>query len=102
MFKEELNVEDKPLEKDEYIMTVRVRDYDKQLIKLIAYIRALAGPGHSFVVDVDPDMRENSKKFSMDGDGSFNIQSIKMNGVEVSLQDNKLIVKESLWMEKQS
>lgn len=94
-------MEDKPLEHDEYIMTVRVRDYDKQLIKLVAYIRALAGPGHSFNVDVDPDMRENNKKFGMDGDGSFSIQSIKMNGVEVTFQDGKLMVKESLWMEIQ-
>ena len=96
-------MEDKPLEKDEYIMTVKVRDYDHQLIKLVSYIRALAGPGHSFVVDVDPDMKENSKKFSMDGDGSFNIQSIKMNGVEIKIEDGKLMVKENLlWMEQQS
>lgn len=94
-------MEDKPLEKDEYIMTVRVRDYDHQLIKMVSYIRALASPGHSFIVDVDPDMRENSKKFSMDGDGSFNIQSIKMNGVEVALKDGDLVVKEYLkWIQK--
>lgn len=89
-------MEDKPLEKDEYILTVRVRDYDKQLAKMITYIRALANPGHSFVVDVDPDMRENSKKFSMDGDGSFYIKTIQINGVNIKIKDGELIVEEYL------
>lgn len=72
-------------------LTIKLRDHDNQLVSMIDYIRALAGPGHSFIVDVDPEMRENKKTFSMDGDGSFYIQEVKMNGKKVKTEDGKLI-----------
>ncbi len=72
-------------------ITIKLRDYDNQLVQLIEYIRVLAGPGHSFIVDVDPDMRENKRTFSMDGDGAFFIKEIKMNGKKVEVKDGKLI-----------
>ena len=72
-------------------LVIKLRDPDNQLVQLIDYIGRLAGPGHSFIVDVDPDMRENKKTFSMDGDGSFMIKDIKMNGKKVEVKDGKLI-----------
>jgi hypothetical protein len=72
-------------------LVIKLRDHDNQLVQLIEYIRILAGPGHSFIVDVDPEMREHKKTFSMDGDGSFFIKDIKMNGKKVEVKDGKLI-----------
>lgn len=81
-------------------ITVKVRDPDNQLVKLISYIRALANPGHSFSVEVDPDSKENRKRFSMDGDGSFAIQEVMLNKVKVELKDDKIVVKEYLkWIQ---
>jgi len=72
-------------------ITVLLRDHDDQLVKMIDYIMHNAGPGHSFEVVVDPDMRENRKTFFMDGDGSFYIQELKKNGNKVKIKDDKLI-----------
>ncbi len=72
---------------------VLVRDHDHQLIKMIEHIRALAAPGHSFVVIVDPDASKNEGKetFSMDGDGSFFIKDIKMDGKKFEMKDGKIL-----------
>ena len=72
-------------------LVITLRDPDYQLVRLIEYIRVLAGPGHSFEVVVDPDMSENKKSFGMDGDGAFYIKDIKMNGKKVVIKDDKLI-----------
>ncbi len=74
-------------------LTIKLRDPDNQLVKMIDYIMHTANPGHSFEVVVDPDLREYTKKFFMDGDGSFRIWSVKMNGKEVKVKDDKLIEK---------
>jgi len=58
-------------------LIVRLRDPDNQLVRLIDYIGITSGPGHSFEVVVDPDMREHRKSFFIDGDGSFYIQELK-------------------------
>ena len=58
-------------------IVVLTNDQDKQLMGFLAYIRDLAGPGHSFSVVVDPDTKENTKKFFFDGDGAFRIKEIK-------------------------
>lgn len=81
-------------------ITVKVRDPDNQLIKLITYIKQLAGPGHSFSVIVDPDSSENRKSFGMDGDGSFAIQEVMLNKVKVKIEDDNIIMKEYLkWIQ---
>jgi hypothetical protein len=72
-------------------LTIKIRDPEYQLIKLIEYIRVVAGPGHSFDVVVDPDMREHRKSFFMDGDGSFFIREIKMNGKKLKVKDDKIV-----------
>ena len=72
-------------------ITIKLRDPDNQLVSLIEYIRILAGPGHSFEVVVDPDMREYKKSFFMDGDGSFNINDIKMNGKKLVVKNDKIV-----------
>ncbi len=74
-------------------LTIKLRDPDNQLVKMIDYIMHTANPGHSFGVVVDPDLREYTKKFFMDGDGSFHIWSVKMNGKEVTVKGDKLIEK---------
>lgn len=70
------------IESDEII--IKVRDPEKNLIKLIHHIDRLSGPGHSFGVDVDQEAgRKNGwKTFGIDGDGSFHIRSLKLNGKE--------------------
>jgi len=72
-------------------LTIKIRDPDYELVKLIEYIRVTAGPGHSFGVVVDPDMREHRKSFFIDGDGSFFIKDIMINGKKVKIKDEKLI-----------
>ena len=72
-------------------LTMKIRDPDMQLVKLIEYIRVTAGPGHSFDVVVDPDMSEYKKSFFMDGDGSFFIKDIKINSKKVKVVDDKVI-----------
>ena len=72
-------------------VTMNLIDPDSQLIFLIDYINRLSNPGHSFEVVVDPDMRENRKSFFIDGDGSFRIKDLKMNGKKVVVKNDKII-----------
>ena len=72
-------------------LTIKLRDPDYQLVRLIDYISRISAPGHSFEVVVDPDMRENRKSFGIDGDGSFYIKEFKMNGKSVKFKDGKII-----------
>lgn len=72
-------------------IVVKVRDPDNQLVKMIDHIMHSANIGHSFEVIVDPDLRERTKKFYMDGDGSFYIKEVKKNGKKVNVKDDKLI-----------
>ena len=72
-------------------ITIKVRDPDNQLVKMIDHIMHSANIGHSFEVIVDPDLRERTKKFYMDGDGSFYIKEVKKNGKKVNVKDDKLI-----------
>jgi hypothetical protein len=72
-------------------LTIKIRDPEYQLVKLIEYIRVTAGPGHSFDIVVDPDMREHRKSFFIDGDGSFFIKEFTMNGKKVKIKDDKLL-----------
>lgn len=72
-------------------LIIKVSDPENQLVKMIDYIMHTANIGHSFEVVVDPDMSEYTKKFYMDGDGSFYIKEIKKNGKKVKVKDDKLI-----------
>ncbi len=72
-------------------ITVRLRDHDDQMVKMIDYIMHTANIGHSFEVVVDPDMKEYRKKFYFDGDGSFYIKEVKKNGKKVKIKDDNLI-----------
>lgn len=55
-------------------------DSTGQLAELLNYIRHNGNGGHSFVIIVDPDLHENTKRFSWDGDGGDRIEEIKVNG----------------------
>ena len=72
---------------------VLVNDDEHQLIKMIEHIRKLSSPGHSFIAIVDPDAskEEGKETFSFDGDGSFYIKNIKMNGKKLEMKDGKII-----------
>lgn len=72
-------------------ITIKVKDPDNQLVKMIDHIMHSANIGHSFEVIVDPDLRERTKKFYMDGDGSFYIKEVRKNGKKVKVEDDKLI-----------
>ena len=76
---------------DKKEITMTIIDPDNQLISLIDYINILSGPGHSFEVVVDPDMREHKKSFYMDGDGAFSIKDLKMNGKKVVIKNDKIV-----------
>jgi len=69
--------------KDFVKIELLVRDPDNQLVKFLQKVRRHANPGHSFVVVVDPDLGKadgGSEKFSFDGDGSFFLKDIIVNG----------------------
>ena len=68
-------------------LIIKVSDPENQLVKMIDYIMHTANIGHSFEVVVDPDMSEYTKKFYMDGDGSFYIKEIKKNGKSLIIVD---------------
>ncbi len=72
-------------------ITVKVRDYEDQLVKMIDHIMRAANPGHSFEVIVDPDLRERTTKFYFDGDGAFYIKEVKKNGKKVNIKDEKIL-----------
>lgn len=57
-------------------IVLRVTDDDNSLAKMLAHIKHASEIGHSFTVVVDPDTREYTRKFGIDGDGSFRIHSI--------------------------
>jgi len=78
-------------DKDLTEITIKLNDPDNQLIRLIDHISKASAPGHSFDVVVDPDMSEYKKDFFIDGDGSFYIKELKMNGKKVKFEDDKLI-----------
>ncbi len=80
---------DKPMTKIEIL----VRDDEHQLVKMIEHIRKLSSPGHSFVVIVDPDAskEEGKETFSFDGDGSFYIKKVKMDGKNFELKDGRVV-----------
>lgn len=59
---------------------IDVEDDEDQLRKLLAYIKKNSETGHSFGVVVDPDDKELTKKFYIDGDGAFRIREIKVDG----------------------
>lgn len=59
---------------------IEVRDPENEFIEMLQRIGGAANVGHSFYVVVDPELESESKKFSIDGDGSFYMKSIKLNG----------------------
>lgn len=59
---------------------IELRDPDNSFIEMIKYIGGIANVGHSFEVIVDPDTSDTRKSFGIDGDGSFYLKSIKVNG----------------------
>jgi len=72
------------------VIEVLVRDDEHQLVKMIEHIRKLSSPGHSFEAVVDPSVTKNEGKesFYFDGDGSFYIKEIKMNGKKIKTIDD--------------
>ncbi len=70
---------------------IKVRDPDNQLVKMIDHIMHAANIGHSFEIIVDPELRERTKKFYMDGDGSFYIKEVRKNGKKVKVKDDNLL-----------
>ena len=60
---------------------IELRDPDNNLFNMLEYIKTAANVGHSFVVVVDPDIKDH-KTFSIDGDGSFYIKNVKFKGTK--------------------
>ncbi|MFH1648338.1 MAG: hypothetical protein ABIA11_01230 [Patescibacteria group bacterium] len=82
LYDERFEKADKGLTKIEIL----VRDPDKELVKFLQKIRVWANPGHSFIVVVDPDVSKSdggSEKFFFDGDGSFYLKEILVDGEKV-------------------
>ncbi len=65
------------------LVEVEVRDPDNVFIEMLRYIGGAANVGHSFDVIVDPDDPEGREKFFIDGDGSFYLKKIKVNGNKI-------------------
>jgi hypothetical protein len=83
------------MDADENKIEIIARDPENQLPAMLEYIRRIAGIGHSFEVEVDPESREYTKKFFMDGDGSFHIMDVKVNGKKVNIDKNAKMIKEN-------
>ena len=60
------------------VVTMEIRDPDGELQRLLETIRSVANSGHSFDVVVDPDIKECTQKFFIDGDGACHIRSLKV------------------------
>jgi hypothetical protein len=58
-------------------ISIKLRDPDKSLARLLAYIKDTSGIGHSFNVVVDPGDPDYEKSFGIDGDGSFQMFEIE-------------------------
>ncbi len=58
---------------------ILVKGDEGQMAKMLEYIRSNAVTGHSFEIVVDPDS-DDTRKFYADGDGSFYIKHVKLNG----------------------
>ena len=58
-------------------------DGDFDLAGLLLYINKIGAVGHSFSIVVDPDDKENEKKFGFDGDGSDRIHSVEIDGKQI-------------------
>ena len=65
---------------------ILVRDPDREMVEFLQKIRRHANPGHSFIVVVDPERGKadgGSEKFFFDGDGSFMVKEILVDGEKV-------------------
>lgn len=78
-------------------ITVLLHDDENQVALMLEFIRTLAAPGHSFDAEVDRDGDE-TKKFYFDGDGAFYIKEVRLNGMKVEVENDKL--KENVVTEK--
>lgn len=58
-------------------LIIDVVDSEGELQKLIDHIKKTANIGHSFEVVVDPDNKDYTEKFYIDGDGSFHIKDVE-------------------------
>jgi len=57
-------------------LIIECRDSENSIARLINYMGEIGNGGHSFGIIVDPDMKEYTKNFGWDGDGSDSIISI--------------------------
>ena len=77
---------------DDDILTVKCRDGDKNLARLVRYIGDIGNTGHSFSIIVDPEGKgETYKSFGWDGDGSDRVNEVKLNGEKIELNDKGTI-----------
>ncbi len=72
------------------VVTMEIRDPDKELQKLLEKIKWLANAGHSFDVVVDPDDKEFKEAFFIDGDGACHIRDLKVK--EDMKKSEKLVI----------
>jgi len=75
---------------------ILVKGDEGQMARMLEYIRITAAPGHSFEIVVDPDMREYKKSFYADGDGSFFIKHVKVDGKKIKLDKEGKVVESYL------
>ncbi len=64
---------------------ILVKGDEGQMANMLEYIRSISSIGHSFEIVVDPDMSDYKKSFYADGDGSFRIKHVKLDGKIIKL-----------------
>lgn len=70
--------------KSEYTITLECTDQAvEELIPLLKHLQHATAIGHSLEIQTDPDIKEYTKKFFLDGDGASHIKTIKLNGKKV-------------------
>ena len=75
---------------------ILVKGDEGQMARMLEYIRSISVIGHSFEIVVDPDLREYKKSFYADGDGSFFIKHVKVDGKKIKLDKEGNVVESYL------
>lgn len=63
----------------EKTITVKCRDSNNTILKILNYLEEVGNLGHSFLIILDPEDQESKKVLLWDGDGSDYIESIEVN-----------------------
>jgi len=74
---------------------ILVKGDEGQMARMLEFIRSNSVTGHSFEIVVDPDS-DDTRKFYADGDGSFIIKHVKVNGIKLKVDKEGNVIESYL------